>query len=92
MPHLTPADAARLLSEVYNLSASEISALPGEYDLNFRVRTADGQGYVLKVMHPSRALPEIDLQCRALLLAVPGAAVCGGTCTGFDPAPAKSYS
>ncbi|HUN08555.1 MAG TPA: aminotransferase class III-fold pyridoxal phosphate-dependent enzyme [Aggregatilineales bacterium] len=69
MPHLTPADAARLLSEVYNLSASEISALPGEYDLNFRVRTADGQGYVLKVMHPSRALPEIDLQCRALLYA-----------------------
>ncbi len=66
MSHLALADAARLLTDVYGLSAAEIIPLPGEYDLNFRVKSTEGEDYVLKVTHPSRTFAEIDLQCQAL--------------------------
>src|SRR5260370_8231714 len=40
--------------------------LAGEYDDNVHLTRADGQAFVLKVMHPAREHAFIDLQCRAL--------------------------
>ena len=59
------AEAARLAREVYGLEANA-RALPGEFDDNFHLTTADGRAFVLKVMHPAREPSFIDLQCKAL--------------------------
>src|SRR5216683_1079728 len=61
----TEAEAVRLAREVYGLEATA-RALPGEYDDNFQLISADGRAFVLKVMHPARERSFIDLQCRAL--------------------------
>src|SRR5260370_9752668 len=61
----TEAEAVRLAREVYGLEATA-RALPGEYDDNFHLISADGRAFVLKVMHPAREHSFIDLQCRAL--------------------------
>lgn len=62
---VTEAEAVRLARELYGLEASA-RALPGEYDDNFHLTSADGHAFVLKVMHPARERSFIDLQCRAL--------------------------
>src|SRR5260370_10302771 len=59
------AEAVRLARELYGIEATA-RALPGEYDDNFHLTSADGQEFVLKVMHPARERSFIDLQCRAL--------------------------
>ncbi|MDX2034445.1 MAG: aminotransferase class III-fold pyridoxal phosphate-dependent enzyme [Blastocatellia bacterium] len=58
-------DAARLGRELYGLDATA-RALPGELDANFRLTAADGDEYVLKIMHPDRERALIEMQCRAL--------------------------
>ena len=58
-------DAIRLARDIYGLEVSARS-LPGEYDDNFRIETADGRAFVLKVMHASRERAFLDLQCQAL--------------------------
>lgn len=62
---VSPDEAARVATEIYGLDVSA-SPLPGEYDNNFHVVTADGHAFVLKLMHPSRERSFIDLQCQAL--------------------------
>src|SRR5881227_1510083 len=62
---VTEAEAAQLAREIYGLAVS-VRALPGEYDDNFHLTSADGHAFVLKVMHPAREHSFIDLQCRAL--------------------------
>jgi 4-aminobutyrate aminotransferase-like enzyme/Ser/Thr protein kinase RdoA (MazF antagonist) len=62
---VTEAEAVRLARELYGLEATA-RALPGEYDDNFHLTSADGHAFVLKVMHPARERSFIDLQCRAL--------------------------
>ena len=62
---ITEAEAVRLAQELYGIEA-RARALPGEYDDNFHLTSADGQAFVLKVMHPAREDSFIDLQCRAL--------------------------
>src|SRR5690349_15569595 len=62
---VTEAEAARLAREIYGLEGSA-RALPGEYDDNFHLATADGRAFVLKVMHPARERSFIDMQCQAL--------------------------
>src|SRR5260370_1380523 len=63
---VTEVEAVRLAREFYGLEATA-RALPGEYDDNFHLTTAaDGQAFVLKVMHPAREHSFIDLQCQAL--------------------------
>jgi len=57
--------SGRLARELYGLEAAA-RALPGEYDDNFHLTSADGHAFVLKVMHPARERSFIDLQCRAL--------------------------
>src|SRR5712671_614323 len=48
------------------VTEAEAVRLPGEYDDNFHLTSADGQEFVLKVMHPARERSFIDLQCRAV--------------------------
>src|SRR5258708_26719035 len=62
---VTEAEAVRLARELYGLEATA-RALPGEYDENFHLTSADGHAFVLKVMHPAREQSFIELQCRAL--------------------------
>jgi 4-aminobutyrate aminotransferase-like enzyme/Ser/Thr protein kinase RdoA (MazF antagonist) len=66
LPAPVSADAAeRIAAELYGISA-RATALPGEYDNNFRLTTQSGTGFVLKIMHRSRDHAIVDLQARAL--------------------------
>lgn len=58
-------EAVRLASEIFRLEASAKS-LPGEYDDNFLLTSADGREFVLKVMHPAREQSFVEMQCQAL--------------------------
>src|SRR5208282_2757117 len=62
---LTEAEAVRLAHEIFSLDASAKS-LPGEYDDNFHLTSADGREFVLKVMHPAREPSFVEMQCQAL--------------------------
>ena len=62
---VTESEAARLAREIFSLDVSAKS-LPGEYDDNFHLTSADGREFVLKVMHPAREQSLVDMQCRAL--------------------------
>jgi 4-aminobutyrate aminotransferase-like enzyme/Ser/Thr protein kinase RdoA (MazF antagonist) len=61
----TEIEAIHLARDVYGLEVSAKS-LPGEYDDNFHLTTADERAFVLKVMHPARELSFVDMQTRAL--------------------------
>jgi 4-aminobutyrate aminotransferase-like enzyme/Ser/Thr protein kinase RdoA (MazF antagonist) len=63
---VSPEEAVRLTREIYGLEG-QARSLPGEYDHNFHITTANGGAFVLKVMHPGREQSLIDLQCQALL-------------------------
>src|SRR5258708_38072631 len=62
---VTEAEAVSLAHELYGLETTP-RALPGDYDDNFHLTSADGQAFVLKVTHPAREHSFIDLQCQAL--------------------------
>src|SRR5256884_532624 len=62
---VTETEAVRLARELYGIEASA-RALPGEYDDNFHLTSADGHAFVLKVMHTTLFRSFTDLQCRAL--------------------------
>ena len=53
------------LKHHWDISA-DLSALDGEYDLNFRVKGEQGRGYILKVMRPGCDAGLVDLQIKAL--------------------------
>src|SRR5271168_1185335 len=61
----TESEAIRLAHDLYGLEVSAES-LPGEYDDNFYLTTADRRHFVLKAMHPAREQSFIDMQARAL--------------------------
>jgi Ser/Thr protein kinase RdoA (MazF antagonist) len=44
-------EAARIAGDLYDLEG-EVSPLPGEKDLNFRLRRGPSESYVLKLHHP----------------------------------------
>ncbi|MDK1493505.1 aminotransferase class III-fold pyridoxal phosphate-dependent enzyme [Sinorhizobium sp. 7-81] len=54
----------KLLTGTYGMEG-EISALPGEHDLNFRVRASDGSEFLLK-LHAAGASEELDMQVAVL--------------------------
>jgi len=62
---VSPDEAVQLARSLYGLEMSARS-LPGEYDSNFHLISADGRAFVLKVMHSSRDRAFIDMQCAAL--------------------------
>jgi 4-aminobutyrate aminotransferase-like enzyme/Ser/Thr protein kinase RdoA (MazF antagonist) len=61
----TTEDAVRLAAELYGLRAAA-EPLPGEYDDNFHLTAGIAGRLVLKVMHPGRESPFVEVQCRAL--------------------------
>lgn len=63
---VSPAEAAAIALRVYGLEA-EASPLPGERDLNFRLRDSLGRSSVLKLHHPDSDRDALDLQDQALL-------------------------
>src|SRR5258708_35331065 len=62
---VTEAEAVRLARELYGLEATA-RALPGEYDENFHLTSADGHAFILKGLHPARAHSFIERQYRPL--------------------------
>jgi 4-aminobutyrate aminotransferase-like enzyme/Ser/Thr protein kinase RdoA (MazF antagonist) len=58
-------EAARLAREIFSLDVSA-KGLPGEYDDNFHLTSADGREFVLKIMHPAREQSFVEMQCQAL--------------------------
>jgi 4-aminobutyrate aminotransferase-like enzyme/Ser/Thr protein kinase RdoA (MazF antagonist) len=62
---VTESEAVRLACEIFSLDAAAKS-LPGEYDDNFHLSSAQGREFVLKVMHPAREQSFVDMQCQAL--------------------------
>ena len=70
-PTFSPDEAEKLALEHYDLKASA-KELPGERDQNFRLKTANGDSYLLKIAHPDEAKEVLDFQARALdLLTAP---------------------
>ncbi len=64
-PPVAASEAVRLAREIFSLEASA-QPLPGEYDDNFRLSSADNRQFVLKIMHPAREQAFVELQCQAL--------------------------
>jgi 4-aminobutyrate aminotransferase-like enzyme/Ser/Thr protein kinase RdoA (MazF antagonist) len=62
---VTESEAVRLAREVFSLDVSAKS-LPGEYDDNFHLTSAEGREFVLKIMHPAREQSFVEMQCQAL--------------------------
>jgi 4-aminobutyrate aminotransferase-like enzyme/Ser/Thr protein kinase RdoA (MazF antagonist) len=62
---VTEAEAVRVAREIFSLEVSAKS-LPGEYDDNFHLMSADGREFVLKIMHPAREQSFVEMQCQAL--------------------------
>lgn len=56
---------ARCLSEYWGINAA-LTALHGEYDLNFKAAEANGQRYLVKVMRPGCDADFVNMQCLAL--------------------------
>jgi 4-aminobutyrate aminotransferase-like enzyme/Ser/Thr protein kinase RdoA (MazF antagonist) len=65
-PEFTSAQALLALTELYGISG-ELRGLDSERDLNFRVTTADGQNYLLKISNADEPLNIIDFEITALL-------------------------
>ena len=66
LPSPVPPDSAtRIAAALFGIEA-QATALPGEYDNNFRLTPSQGCGLVLKIMHPTRTHALIDLQVSAL--------------------------
>ncbi|HML17713.1 MAG TPA: aminotransferase class III-fold pyridoxal phosphate-dependent enzyme [Bryobacteraceae bacterium] len=62
---VTGSEAARIAKQMYGLDATA-TPLSGEYDDNFRLETASGARYVLKIMRPGCDRAFVDLQIEAL--------------------------
>ena len=65
-PLFDPADVAEIIGHEYGL-AGAFSALVGERDQNFRLETADGRKFVVKIAGPDENPDVIDFQIQALL-------------------------
>lgn len=65
-PQLAAVDAARVAREHWGLEAS-CTELVSERDQNFRLQTADGRRYVLKIANSAEDPVVTDFQVRALL-------------------------
>jgi len=66
VPPVSAAQAAALARDHFGLDA-QVTPLTGERDRNFHLAAADGQEYVLKVVHPAEDPAVTDFQARALL-------------------------
>lgn len=65
VPDLSTADAAELAARLYGIQATA-ELLTSERDENFRLSTAEGRAYLLKISNPSEADEVVDLQTACL--------------------------
>ncbi len=65
-PRFSDAEAIAVLKERYGFDAT-VGTLVSERDQNFRVRTASGEQYVLKIANAAEASEVTDFQVQALL-------------------------
>ncbi|WBV41393.1 phosphotransferase [Pseudoroseomonas cervicalis] len=65
-PPAGPEEAAALARDAFGLDA-EARPLTGERDRNFRLTTAAGRDYALRIIHPAEPAEVSDFQSRALL-------------------------
>src|SRR5258708_18147850 len=84
-PALTPAEAAGLALRLYGL-AVEASALPSERDQNFRLQTAAGDRFVLKIANSTDDRALLDAQNAALAHVARRTALCPRVVPGVDGA------
>lgn len=64
-PVFSAAQAERVARDIYGLVGS-VRALPGERDCNFHLSTADGRGYVLKIIDLQAGPETVDCQLKVL--------------------------
>ncbi|MGX1929750.1 aminotransferase class III-fold pyridoxal phosphate-dependent enzyme [Flagellimonas sp. 2504JD4-2] len=62
---ITPEQAEHILLQLFNIEG-EASSLPGEIDFNFRVKTRDGDGYILKVSRIDEDVAYLEYQQQLL--------------------------
>ena len=58
--------ARQMLREGFGVESSSLKPLAGERDQNFRVGTADGQYFLLKISNPADDRPILEMQAAAL--------------------------
>lgn len=66
-PSLSPDTVLAFLNERYGLTG-ELTALDGERDLNYKLKSRDNALYVVKVAHPDERADVLDLQSTTLSL------------------------
>ena len=59
-------DARDIAAERYGIQTTSIHSLPSELDRNFRLCSADGSQFVLKIAHSSVSPSVLDLQNKTL--------------------------
>jgi Ser/Thr protein kinase RdoA (MazF antagonist) len=64
-PPVSPAEAQAIGRQHFGIEG-KATPLAGERDHNFRITTAGGQSYVLKISHPDEPADVVDFQVRAL--------------------------
>jgi Ser/Thr protein kinase RdoA (MazF antagonist) len=62
---MSDADIIAVAQLAYGITAS-VKRLPGEYDTNALLECADGQRFVIKIMHPSREASFVEMQVAVL--------------------------
>lgn len=58
---VTTKQAEKILSELYQIEGTA-SELPGEVDFNFRIKTSNNDGYILKISRPNEDINYLDYQ------------------------------
>ncbi len=62
---VTSVEAEKLALKLFNIKG-KASALPGELDFNFRLKSENGEGYILKVSRPNENEAYLDFQQKLL--------------------------
>lgn len=62
---ITPEEAGQMVLKLFGIKG-EATSLPGEIDFNFRIKTAEGNGYILKVSRKDENEDYLDYQQRLL--------------------------
>lgn len=62
---ISPSQAESILFNLYNIKGTA-SELPGEIDFNFRIKTNNSEGYILKISRPNENVDYLDFQQKLL--------------------------
>ena len=62
---ISTSEAEKTILEIYNLKG-KVSILPGEIDYNFKIKTNNKEGYILKISRPNEDFEKISFQQKLL--------------------------